>query len=312
MRANLEAFRAGASSRACCATSRPATSRPRCSARRCRRPVLLAPVGVQKLLHDEGELATARAAAALGPAAHRLDRLVDLDGGHRRGGRRRGAALVPALLAERPRARREPRPPRRGERALRDRPHRRQLDRRLEAPRPPAGLPPLPRGDRDRAVPVRPRLPRRASRRRPRRTSVAAVGHFLGVFSNPSLTWDDLEWLAEVTSLPIVLKGVLHPDDAARGARARHGRRRRLEPRRPPDRRRDRLARRPAGDRRRGRRRDRGPARQRRPLGRRRVQGARARRRRGADRPPLPLGPGARRARRASRPCCAASSPSST
>jgi lactate 2-monooxygenase len=48
----------------------------------------------------------------------------------------------------------------------------------------------------------------------------AAVGHFLGVFTNPGLTWESLEWLRGTTSLPIVLKGILHPDDA-REARER-------------------------------------------------------------------------------------------
>ena len=48
----------------------------------------------------------------------------------------------------------------------------------------------------------------------------AAVGHFLGVFANPSLTWERLDWLRGTTSLPIVLKGILHPDDA-REARER-------------------------------------------------------------------------------------------
>jgi len=48
----------------------------------------------------------------------------------------------------------------------------------------------------------------------------AAVGHFVGVFGNPALTWTDLDWLRAETSLPIVLKGVLHPDDA-REARER-------------------------------------------------------------------------------------------
>jgi isopentenyl diphosphate isomerase/L-lactate dehydrogenase-like FMN-dependent dehydrogenase len=42
----------------------------------------------------------------------------------------------------------------------------------------------------------------------------AAVGHFLGLFNNPGLTWNDLDWLRGRTSLPIVLKGILHPDDA--------------------------------------------------------------------------------------------------
>jgi isopentenyl diphosphate isomerase/L-lactate dehydrogenase-like FMN-dependent dehydrogenase len=42
----------------------------------------------------------------------------------------------------------------------------------------------------------------------------AAVGHFLGVFANPHLTWERLDWLRGTTSLPIVLKGILHPEDA--------------------------------------------------------------------------------------------------
>jgi L-lactate dehydrogenase (cytochrome) len=41
-----------------------------------------------------------------------------------------------------------------------------------------------------------------------------AVLHFLQMFNNPALTWDDLAWLRSQTSLPIVLKGVQHPDDA--------------------------------------------------------------------------------------------------
>jgi lactate 2-monooxygenase len=31
------------------------------------------------------------------------------------------------------------------------------------------------------------------------------------------MTWDDLAWLKSITSLPIVLKGICHPDDARRG-----------------------------------------------------------------------------------------------
>ncbi|MBY3553411.1 alpha-hydroxy-acid oxidizing protein [Modestobacter lapidis] len=44
----------------------------------------------------------------------------------------------------------------------------------------------------------------------------AAVETFLGIYSRPSITWADLAWLRARTSLPIVLKGVLHPDDARR------------------------------------------------------------------------------------------------
>ncbi len=44
----------------------------------------------------------------------------------------------------------------------------------------------------------------------------AAVETFLDIYSNPALSWDHLATLRGRTSLPIVLKGVLHPDDAAR------------------------------------------------------------------------------------------------
>ncbi|RBY93969.1 lactate 2-monooxygenase [Blastococcus sp. TBT05-19] len=42
----------------------------------------------------------------------------------------------------------------------------------------------------------------------------AAVETFLSIYSRPSISWDDLVWLRSRTRLPILLKGVLHPDDA--------------------------------------------------------------------------------------------------
>lgn len=48
----------------------------------------------------------------------------------------------------------------------------------------------------------------------------AAVETFLDVFSTPALTWDDLAKAREWTDLPIFLKGILHPDDAARAVDA--------------------------------------------------------------------------------------------
>jgi lactate 2-monooxygenase len=48
--------------------------------------------------------------------------------------------------------------------------------------------------------------------RRPR----TAVRQFLEIYSRPSLTWEDLPFLRERTKLPILLKGVLHPEDARR------------------------------------------------------------------------------------------------
>ncbi len=44
----------------------------------------------------------------------------------------------------------------------------------------------------------------------------AAVQRFSQIYSRPSLTWETLAFLRERTELPIVLKGILHPDDAAR------------------------------------------------------------------------------------------------
>ena len=124
---------------------------------------------------------------------------------------------------------------------------------------------------------------------------MGAIGQFVYQFSNPELTWKDLEHLRGATELPILLKGILHPDDAPARGRGGSRRRRRLQPRRPPGRRRDRQPRRAARHRRGGRRRSRDPARQRHPLRRRRLQGAGPRRGRHARRPPLPLGAGERR-----------------
>ena len=95
-------------------------------------------------------------------------RLVD-DRGHRRGDGRR-AALVPALLDQRPRDRRQPAPARRPERLLGGRRHARHAHPRLAAARPPPRLPPVHQGRGLRAVLQRPGLPRRSSRSRRRRT----------------------------------------------------------------------------------------------------------------------------------------------
>ena len=46
--------------------------------------------------------------------------------------------------------------------------------------------------------------------------AVAAVRRFVATYSRPSLTWDDVPTLRRLTRLPIVLKGVLHSDDARR------------------------------------------------------------------------------------------------
>lgn len=44
----------------------------------------------------------------------------------------------------------------------------------------------------------------------------AAVETFLDIYSNPALSWDHLATLRSRTALPILVKGILHPDDARR------------------------------------------------------------------------------------------------
>ena len=49
----------------------------------------------------------------------------------------------------------------------------------------------------------------------PEQNPGAAILHWAGVFGNP-LTWDDLAWLKSLTDLPLILKGLCHPDDVRR------------------------------------------------------------------------------------------------
>ncbi|MEU0037883.1 lactate 2-monooxygenase [Streptomyces sp. NPDC006333] len=51
--------------------------------------------------------------------------------------------------------------------------------------------------------------------RRPEDDPAAAVSEWVKIFGNP-LTWDDLPWLRSITDLPLILKGICHPDDVRR------------------------------------------------------------------------------------------------
>ncbi len=44
----------------------------------------------------------------------------------------------------------------------------------------------------------------------------AATGLWALTFGNPGMTWDDLDWIRSLTDLPLLVKGVLDPDDARR------------------------------------------------------------------------------------------------
>jgi lactate 2-monooxygenase len=49
----------------------------------------------------------------------------------------------------------------------------------------------------------------------PEENPQGAVLKWISVFGNP-LTWDDLPWLRSLTKLPLLVKGICHPDDARR------------------------------------------------------------------------------------------------
>ena len=61
---------------------------------------------------------------------------------------------------------------------------------------------------------------RAALERPPEEDLEPALGHWAYQFSNPAVTWADLEWLRDETELPILLKGILHADDARRALQA--------------------------------------------------------------------------------------------
>ncbi|GAB4395891.1 MAG: lactate 2-monooxygenase [Microscillaceae bacterium] len=48
----------------------------------------------------------------------------------------------------------------------------------------------------------------------PEQNPMAAIMLFGQVFTNPALTWEDFKILREHTRMPILLKGILHPEDA--------------------------------------------------------------------------------------------------
>ena len=181
-------------------------------------PVALAPIGVQEIVHPDGELASARAAAAIG-----LPMTVGTAASHT-------MEEVAAELGETPRTFQLywPSDPELAE----------SFVGRAEA----AGYGAIvvtvdnafpgwkPRDLQNAHLPFIHGLGlanyfadpvfRASLEQTPEEDQGAAIGRFIGVFGNPALTWDDLDHLRASTSLPIVLKGVLHPDDA-REARER-------------------------------------------------------------------------------------------
>ncbi|MFT4039986.1 MAG: alpha-hydroxy acid oxidase [Thermomicrobiales bacterium] len=42
----------------------------------------------------------------------------------------------------------------------------------------------------------------------------SGLATFVGAAWDPQITWDDLDWLADISGLPVIPKGILHPQDA--------------------------------------------------------------------------------------------------
>ena len=179
-------------------------------------PVMLAPVGVLSIVHPEAEAAVARAAAALGlpivlstASSRSLEEVAQVMGDSPRWFQLywpKDREFAASLLHRAERA---------GYRAIVV-----TLDTWLLGWRPRdlsgAYLPFL-RGE-GLANYFSDPVFCRALAKPPQADMAAAIAHWVSVFSDPSVTWDDLRFLREHTRLPLVLKGILHPDDARRAA----------------------------------------------------------------------------------------------
>lgn len=52
------------------------------------------------------------------------------------------------------------------------------------------------------------------------RAPLAAIRKFIDIYMNPSLQWSDLIRLRKMTKLPVILKGIQHPEDALKAVNA--------------------------------------------------------------------------------------------
>jgi isopentenyl diphosphate isomerase/L-lactate dehydrogenase-like FMN-dependent dehydrogenase len=175
-------------------------------------PLLLAPVGVQSIVRPDGELAVARAAAALGvpmilstAASHTIEQVALEMGDAARWFQLYWPAdrdLAQSFVARAADA---------GYAAIVV-----TLDTWLLGWRPRDlrnGYLPFLKGEGVANYFSDPVF-RAALERTPEEDPPAAIGHWAYQFANPKVTWRDLAWLREQTDLPIVLKGIVHPEDA--------------------------------------------------------------------------------------------------
>ncbi|HET9154236.1 MAG TPA: lactate 2-monooxygenase [Solirubrobacterales bacterium] len=180
-------------------------------------PLMLAPIGVQKVLHEDGELATARAAAAVGvpmiasTASHfPLEEIAEAGGEAPRWFQLywpNDPELARSFVERAERA---------GYGAIVL-----TVDTFIPGWKPrdlqQAWLPFL--NGMGVANYFQDPVFRAALEKSPEEDPGMATGHFLGVQANPSLSWDDLARLREMTSLPILVKGIQHVEDAREAVR---------------------------------------------------------------------------------------------
>src|ERR1700722_7597037 len=181
-------------------------------------PVLLAPVGVQSIVHPEAELAVARAAASQGlpailstAASNTIEDVAEAVGSGTRWYQLywpRGGELAASFIGRAEEV---------GYEALVV-----TLDTWILGWRPrdlqQAYLPFL-QGEGVANYFSDPVF-RAALPAPPEENFEAAIGQWAYQFSNPTVSWEDLVWLREQTSLPIVLKGILHAEDATRAVQS--------------------------------------------------------------------------------------------
>jgi len=175
-------------------------------------PLLLAPIGVQQGVHPEGELATARAAAAVGlpmiasTASHfSLEQIAEAGG--------EGPRWFQLYWPNDPELARSfvERAERAGYGAIVL-----TVDTFIPGWKPrdlqQAWLPFL--EGRGVGNYFQDPIFRAKLEQTPEEDPGMATGQFLAVQANPALSWDDLAQLREMTSLPILVKGIQHADDA--------------------------------------------------------------------------------------------------
>jgi lactate 2-monooxygenase len=175
-------------------------------------PLMCAPVGVQSIVHPEGELASARAAAAMGvpfisstASTYSLEKTAEVMGQNEKwfqlywsSDREIAASMVKRAESA-------------GYSAIvitLDTPMMAWREKDIEH----AYLPFL----EAQGIGNYLEDPVFCSRleRSPREDMRSAIMLWAKVFGNPTLTWRDLVYIRMHTSLPILLKGILHPDDA--------------------------------------------------------------------------------------------------